>query len=295
MSDVGRLQYLLRTQLSRTLGGMNMLRLYKHSWHGTKILISEYIDTVISSINSLLELTEKAGLPASESRFHQACLMDALRYFGRSALTLSGGAKLGMKHIGVVKALWEADLLPNIISGASAGAIIAAIVGAHSDHEMENVLLTFPTSDLAVFDPPNVVGPVRWCTTRCLTAIEIRAWFNMIHLERVLKKWLGKLTFKEARNKTGRVINICVSSPESSEPRLLNYMTAPNVFLWSAVCASCSVPYVFQPANIYERDLQTGKDRVWMQGSQQWVDGSLDSDIPQRKLSEMFNVNFFIV
>jgi TAG lipase / steryl ester hydrolase / phospholipase A2 / LPA acyltransferase len=294
-SDIGRLQYLLRTQLSRTLGGVNILRMYKHSWHGTKVLISEYIDTVISSINSLLELTERARLPVSESRFHQKSLEDALRYFGRSALTLSGGAKLGMKHVGVIKALWEADLLPTIISGASAGAIVAAVVGVHSDSEMENVLTGFAEGDLAVFDPPDVVGPLRWCASRCLTAVEIHAWFNMINLERVLKKWVGTLTFKEAHNKTGRIINICVSSPESSEPRLLNYMTAPNVFLWSAVCASCSVPYVFQPANIYERELQTGKTKVWMQGSQQWVDGSLDSDIPQRKLSEMFNVNFFIV
>lgn len=295
MSDIGRLQYLLRTQLSRTLGGVNILRLYKHSWHGTKTLIGDYIDTVISSINSLLDMTDKAGLPASESRFHQNSLEDALRYFGRSALTLSGGAKLGMKHVGVIRALWEADLLPNIISGASAGAIVTAIVGAHTDVEMEDVLTTFPESDLAVFDPPNVVGPVRWCASRCLTAIEIHAWFDMKNLQKVMKKWLGTLTFKEAHNKTGRIINICVSSPDSSEPRLLNYMTAPNVFLWSAVCASCSVPYVFQPANIYERDVQTGKTEVWMKGSQQWVDGSLDSDIPQRKLSEMFNVNFFIV
>ena len=295
MSDIGRLQYLLRTQLSRTLGGMNILRLYKHSWHGTKVLIGEYIDTVISSIDSLLQLTEKAGLPASESRFHQNSLEDALRYFGRSALTLSGGAKLGMKHVGVVKALWEADLLPNIISGASAGAIATAVIGGHTDAEIGDVLSRFPESDLAVFDPPHVVGPVRWCASRCLTAIEIHAWFNMSNLEGVMKKWLGTLTFKEAHNKTGRIINICVSSPDSSEPRLLNYMTAPTVFLWSAVCASCSVPYVFQPANIYERDMYTGKTKIWMQGSQQWVDGSLDSDIPQRKLSEMFNVNFFIV
>ncbi|KAF7502228.1 hypothetical protein GJ744_006426 [Endocarpon pusillum] len=294
-SDIGRLQYLLRTQLSRNLGGVNILRLYKHSWHGTKALVHEYIDTVVSSINNLLELTEKARLPASESRFHQKSLEDALRCFGRSALTLSGGAKLGLKHVGVVKALWEADLLPNIISGASAGAIISAIIGAHSDSEMEDVLTKFPYTDLAVFDPPHVVGPIRWCVSRCLTAIETHAWFDMANLEKVMKNWLGTLTFREAHNKTGRVINICVSSPDSSEPRLLNFMTAPDVFLWSAVCASCSVPYVFQPANIYERDLQTGTTKVWMQGSQQWVDGSLDSDIPQRKLSEMFNVNFFIV
>lgn len=294
-SDIGRLQYLLRTQLSRGLGGMDNLRLYKHSWHGTKTLISEYIDTVIASIDSLIELTDKAGLPMSESRFHQSSLEDALRCYGRSALTLSGGAKLGMKHIGVVKALWEADLLPNIISGASAGAVVATVVSAHSDIEMQGVLDSFPESDLAVFDPPDVTGPVRWCASRCWTAIETHAWFNMSNLERVMKSWVGSLTFKEAHNKTGRIVNVCVSSPDSSEPRLLNYMTAPNVFLWSAVCASCSVPYVFQPANIYERDVRTGETVVWMQGSQQWLDGSLDSDIPQRKLSEMFNVNFFIV
>jgi TAG lipase / steryl ester hydrolase / phospholipase A2 / LPA acyltransferase len=295
MSDIGRLQYLLRTQLSRDLGGMNIDRLYKHSWHGTKTLISEYIDTVVSSIDSLLDLTDRANLPAAESRFHQKSLEDALRCFGRSALTLSGGAKLGMKHIGVVKALWEADLLPNIISGASAGAVVAAVISAHSDSEMQTFLSKFPESDLAVFDPSSVVGPVRWCATRCLTMIETHAWFNMDNLERVMKTWVGSLTFKEAHNKTGRIVNICVSSPDSSEPRLLNFMTAPNVFLWSAVCASCSVPYVFQPANIYERDVRTGQTVVWMQGSRQWVDGSLDSDIPQRKLSEMFNVNFFIV
>ena len=294
-SDIGRLQYLLRTQLSRTLGGMDLLRLYKHSWHGTKQLVTDYIDTVISSIQSLLELTEKARLPALESRFHQKSLEDALRYFGRSALTLSGGAKLGMKHIGVIRALWQANLLPNIISGASAGAIVAAVVGAHADSEMEEVLERFLASDMAVFDPPEVQGPIRWCASRCRTAVRIHAWFDVNNLAEIMKKWLGKMTFKEARNKTGRIINICVSSADSSEPRLLNYMTAPNVFLWSAVCASCSVPYVFQPATIYERNIRTGKTEVWMESSQQWVDGSLDSDIPQRKLSEMFNVNFFVV
>lgn len=295
LSDIARLQFLLRTQLSRSMGGMNILRLYKHSWHGTKDLVNDYIATVVSSITSLLELTDRANLPPHEARFHQKSLEDALRYLGRSALTLSGGAKLGMKHVGVVKALWQADLLPNIISGASAGAIVAAIIGAHSDSELQHVLDDFPYSDLAVFDPPHIVGTFRWCMSRLETAYRIHAWFDMRNLERVMKEWLGSMTFKEAHNKTGRTINICISSPDSSDPRLLNYTTAPNVYLWSAVCASCSVPYVFQPANIYERDVFTGRTRVWSQGFQQWVDGSLDSDIPQRKLSEMFNVNYFIV
>jgi predicted acylesterase/phospholipase RssA len=47
---------------------------------------------------------------------------------GRSALLLSGGAILGMYHIGVVQALIEADCMPKIIAGSSAGSIIASIL-----------------------------------------------------------------------------------------------------------------------------------------------------------------------
>ncbi|RYH18195.1 hypothetical protein EON65_27530 [archaeon] len=42
---------------------------------------------------------------------------------------LSGGAYLGYYHLGVVKALFEEGLLPRVISGASAGSIMTAIVG----------------------------------------------------------------------------------------------------------------------------------------------------------------------
>ncbi len=50
--------------------------------------------------------------------------------FGRSALLLSGGASMGLQHSGVVKCLLESNLLPRVISGASAGSIVAAIVGS---------------------------------------------------------------------------------------------------------------------------------------------------------------------
>jgi TAG lipase/steryl ester hydrolase/phospholipase A2/LPA acyltransferase len=47
---------------------------------------------------------------------------------------------------------------------------------------------------------------------------------------------LGKMTFQEAYNRTRRVLNICVSSADVYElPRLLNYVTAPNVIISSAV------------------------------------------------------------
>jgi hypothetical protein len=43
---------------------------------------------------------------------------------GRSALVLSGGAAIGCFHIGVVKVLLQRNLLPRVVVGSSAGAIV---------------------------------------------------------------------------------------------------------------------------------------------------------------------------
>ena len=55
---------------------------------------------------------------------------------GKSALLLSGGASLGMYHLGVMKALHEQGLLPRIIFGSSAGAIVAAFVCTRTEEEL---------------------------------------------------------------------------------------------------------------------------------------------------------------
>lgn len=49
-------------------------------------------------------------------------------------------------------------------------------------------------------------------------------------LEGCVRSNLGDFTFKEAYEKTGRILNITVASTKEFEvPRLLNYLTAPNV------------------------------------------------------------------
>ena len=50
-------------------------------------------------------------------------------------MLLSGGAALGFYHVGVVKALMENGLLPRVISGASAGSILCAMIGTRTDEE----------------------------------------------------------------------------------------------------------------------------------------------------------------
>ena len=41
---------------------------------------------------------------------------------------LSGGGNMGAYSLGVIKALWEGGVLPMIISGSSAGSVIASFI-----------------------------------------------------------------------------------------------------------------------------------------------------------------------
>jgi predicted acylesterase/phospholipase RssA len=53
----------------------------------------------------------------------------------------------------------------------------------------------------------------------------------------------GDLTFLEAFKRTGRILNITViPTDKHAPPILLNYRTAPNVIIHSAVLASAAIP-----------------------------------------------------
>jgi len=81
---------------------------------------------------------------------------------------------------------------------------------------------------------------------------------------------------------------------EHDNYRLLNYLTAPNVLIWSAVCASCALPHIFGPVDLYCKD-ENNQITLYIPGSKKFVDGSIAADVPIKLLSEMFNVNQFIV
>ncbi len=291
--DVRRMLYLVRTSLSRDLGGMTNIRLYKHSNIGTKQLIEQYIDSTLATIRALVK-TSANSLPAGlETTDILEQVVYARQAFGRSALLLSGGATFGMNHVGVLKALFDAQLLPRIISGASAGSIVCAVLCTRTDEEIPAVLKTFPYGDLAVFEENGKEDGLLERLGRLLTQ---GAWIDIKHLVRVMKALLGDMTFQEAYNRTRRILNICVSSASIYElPRLLNYITSPNVMIWSAVAASCSVPVLFSAAHLLVKNPITGEHLPWNPTPQRWIDGSVDNDLPMTRLAEMFNVNHFIV
>ena len=55
------------------------------------------------------------------------------------------------------------------------------------------------------------------------------------------------MTFLEVYEKNKWNLNITVTSATNmTDARLLNYLTAPNVVVWSACCASCAYPMLFE-------------------------------------------------
>jgi TAG lipase / steryl ester hydrolase / phospholipase A2 / LPA acyltransferase len=272
---------------------MTNIRLYKYSNIGTKHLIERYIDSTLATIRVLVK-TSVHSLPAGlETKDILEQVVCARQAFGRSALLLSGGATFGMNHIGVLKALFDAQLLPRIISGASAGSIVCAVLCTRTDEEIPDVLKKFPYGDLAVFEENDKEDGLLERLRRFLTQ---GAWIDIKHLIRVMKAILGDMTFQEAYNRTRRILNICVSSASIYElPRLLNYITSPNVMIWSAVAASCSIPLLFSAAHLLIKNPVTGEYLPWNPKPQRWIDGSVDNDLPMTRLAEMFNVNHFIV
>ncbi|KAH7406083.1 acyl transferase/acyl hydrolase/lysophospholipase [Phaeosphaeria sp. MPI-PUGE-AT-0046c] len=293
--DVRRIHFQLRTTLTRDLGGIGGVRLYKHSHIGTKKLIERYINSAEQTLAALLDVAAKQG---DQCPFTPRQLVDQIKYtrasFGRSALLLSGGGTFGMNHIGVVKCLWDQRLLPRIISGASAGSIVSAVLCSKTDEEIPGVMHDFCYGDLDVFEK---MGEHEGFLAKVVRMFQTGGLFDISHLKRVMNDMLGDMTFQEAYNRTRRILNIPVSTSSHFElPRLLNYITAPNVIIWSAVCTSCSVPFVYSKSSLLAKDPKTRDHVSWDPNpNATWIDGSVDNDLPMTRLAEMFNVNHFIV
>ena len=119
------LLFTLNEGIHGNMGGIGNPKLYNKALSGTKRLIEEYVDEVADAIEHI------AHLDHTEITFEEKIdfFRRASQCFGRTALMLSGGGQLGHFHMGVLKAMIENNLLPNVISGSSAGSIFTAFGG----------------------------------------------------------------------------------------------------------------------------------------------------------------------
>ncbi|KAK9722016.1 Lipase 5, variant 2 [Basidiobolus ranarum] len=285
--DLSMIIFLLRTSLSRSIGDIGKPMLYGYTHIGTKKLIDNYIDEVVKTLNMVCD-TECEDV---STKIKYEFFTNTRQSFGRTALMLSGGASFGLNHVGVLKCLYEHKLLPRIISGASSGSIIAAIICTHTEEEFLKMLN--PSGiNLNTFARP---GDDNSYFKRFSRFLKHGVLFDVDVLIEMLRENIGDYTFLEAYNRTRRILNIPVSSSTVFEmPRLLNYLTAPDVIIWSAVAASCAVPCIYKSAPLLAKD-KAGNTVPWAPTGHRCIDGSVENDLPMKRLSELFNVNHFIV
>lgn len=275
-----RLLFALNEGIHGNMGGMGRRAMYSRAYTGTKQVVSKYIDAICGSLEHIAS-ADSASIPMGE-RLH--FFQRASHCYGRSALMLSGGGTLGYFHFGVIKALIEQQLCPEVISGASAGAFVAAILGTRTDAEF---LALFDNNFLADELTVNR-SDIKLSFFRRGEKIDVDA------IQADMKRFIPDITFTEAYEKTGRAINVTISPAEPHQTsRLLNHVASPNVTLLSAVMASSALPGIFPPVQLQARN-DEGEIEPYLP-AQRWIDGSLSQDLPAKRLARLYGVNHFIV
>ncbi|GAA5832997.1 hypothetical protein JCM3766R1_000390 [Sporobolomyces carnicolor] len=281
--DVEGVCAVLHAVLKSNFAGTESFRLYSETYYGTKELVQEFLDEVTESLiyvrslpPSILPLSDKLDFFRSSSK-----------NLGSSALCLSGGASFGYYHFGVIRALLDQGLLPRVVTGTSAGALVAAFICCRTDQEISQLLTPELADRITACSEPMTVWMKRvWKTGARFDTIEWAkkaSWFT-----------LGSMTFKEAFERTGRILNVSVIPYDTHSPtKLLNYINAPDCVIYTAVIASAAVPGIINPVVLLRKDKQ-GKLHPWeFQGRHK--DGSLRVDIPLHALNLLYNVNFSLV
>ena len=287
--NVGEMVYALRTDMLRNLGNMSNKDLYNDS-----AAIPKPIRDYIKEVTLQLQYVTHYNFDDFTVEDKMCFLRETRHAFGRTALVLSGGGSLGTMHVGVVKALYEQNLLPRVLSGSSVGAVICAIICTRNDAELVDLMEKFYYLDLTFFNNSSIFQILKHLISK-------GSLHDIGFLAYRLRALLGDYTFQEAYEKSGRILNVSVTAASTNEPsKLLNYLTAPNVVIWSAVAASSAFPFLFKPTHLLAKNrdgelvnyLNVDKTHCM---DRRWRDGSLEDDLPTQGISEMFNVNYFVV
>lgn len=275
------LRSLLEACVKNNFAGVENPRIYSETYSGTKDLVQEYINEV----HACIQLLSDSDRVASEAKYQHFKHLDT--NFGRTALCLSGGATFAYYHFGVIKALLDNEVLPEIITGTSGGALVAALVATRTDEELKPLLVPALAHRIRACHESFPTWMLRWWRTG--------ARFDTLDWARQCS-WFcrGSTTFREAYERTGRILNVtCVPSDPHSPTILTNYLTSPDCVIWSAVLASAAVPGILNPVVLMTKR-RDGTLAPYSFGHK-WKDGSLRTDIPIKALNLHFNVNFTIV
>ncbi|OIQ68610.1 NTE family protein RssA [mine drainage metagenome] len=159
----------------------------------------------------------------------------------RIGIALGGGGTIGFAHVGVIKALEAQNLVPELISGTSAGSVVGALyAGGHTGFALQE--LTFALDGSQVRDL-NLLAP--W--EGLLIGQKLQDYVNQLVNNRPLEQ-LGK-PFVAVATEAGTARRVDFARGNTGQ----------------AVRASCSFPVLFKPTVIEGRT---------------YVDGCLVSPVP---------------
>ncbi|MDD2961756.1 MAG: patatin-like phospholipase family protein [Muribaculaceae bacterium] len=139
-------------------------------------------------------------------------------------LALSGGGARGFAHVGVLKALEERGINPGIISGVSAGSVVAVLYSAgFKPDDILKVFANHKFSDFAELSVPK------------------DGFFKIEKFNKILKKALP------VENIEDLIIPTLISATDIDHGCTTIFRDGPIV---ERVAASCSIPIIFKPVKI---------------------------------------------
>jgi len=221
------------------------------------------------------------------TRTDDECANDLFNIRGTTAPGHSGRIKLNFFRPLHIPRISDEEQKPKFSTGTQFGKVFQNTAGFF--HDTKRTLQVFVPISLRNFT--SVLYDILTLKTRPQEVL----MNDTEHFRECLRVNIGDFTFQEAFDRTGRILNITVTPNNSSDPpRLLNYLTAPHVLVWTAAVASSSLPGVFEPNRLLVKDAD-GTVRYECSEGARFRDGSMEQDLPMQQLSEMFNVNHFII
>ncbi len=142
----------------------------------------------------------------------------------KTGLVLSGGGARGFAHLGVIQALGEAGIVPDVISGTSAGALVGVL---YADG----------------YTPKEILALMNWASRFDFMrpALPREGLLQINGIIKILKTNLRAKTFDELK------IPLYVSATDLNNGKSV-YFSKGDLF--EPVIASASIPVLFQPVKI---------------------------------------------
>ncbi|MEN9446372.1 MAG: Cafeteria roenbergensis virus [Bacteroidota bacterium] len=169
-------------------------------------------------------------------------------------IVLSGGGMTGLAYIGIYRYLIQFDLFKHVhhIVGCSIGSIFACLYALNlTVEELEHYVYEFMLNSSAMDFPID----------NLFQFLEKNGFFSMKNLETVLIYLFDKvgikqpeqITFQEFSKYTGKNIYIATTCVNTRSCKIFSNIDTPNQAFIPIICASCSLPFLFEPIVIQEK------------------------------------------